>query len=268
MVKLENVSFSYEDGTKALKNVTLNIEKGKKTVFLGENGSGKSTLFLIINGLLKASEGDIYLEGKKVIYRKKNLEELRRKIGIVFQDPEIQMFAPMVFQELAYGPENLGYSRETVEENVNRAIKEMNIEDLKERPCHHLSYGQKKRVSIASITAMEPELLILDEPTAGLDSKNTRGVLDILNKLSGEGKTLVISTHDTDFAYEISDYIYILDEGEIVKQGNREEVFSDFEFLKKINLNIPNPLKFETYLKEKNIDIDDYYTFLKENNLQ
>ena len=190
MLKLENITFSYDNETEALKNVTLNIEKGKKTLFLGENGSGKSTLFLIMNGLLKAQKGDIYFEGKKVKHKKKDLEELRRKVGIIFQDPEIQIFAPLVFQEVAYGPENLGYSEEKVEENVNRAMKEINIEELRDRPCHHLSYGQKKRVSIAAITAMEPELLILDEPTAWLDSKNTKRVSEILDNFSSEGYIL------------------------------------------------------------------------------
>ena len=267
MLKLENITFSYDNETEALKNVTLNIEKGKKTLFLGENGSGKSTLFLIINGLLKAQKGDIYFEGKKVKHKKKDLEELRRKVGIIFQDPEIQIFAPLVFQEVAYGPENLGYSEEKVEENVNRAMKEINIEDLRDRPCHHLSYGQKKRVSIAAITAMEPELLILDEPTAWLDSKNTKRVSEILDNFSKAGKTLVVSTHDTDFAYEFADYIYVLDKGKIVRQGSRDEVFEDFEFLKKLNLNVPNVLKIKSYLKYKNLDENDYCKFLEEKNL-
>ena len=225
MLRLENITFSYDEETEALKNVTLNIEKGKKTLFLGENGSGKSTLFLI------------------------------------------QIFAPLVFQEVAYGPENLGYSPEKVEEKVNRAMKEINIEDLKDRPCHHLSYGQKKRVSIAAITAMEPELLILDEPTAWLDSKNTKRVSEILENFSKAGKTMVVSTHDTDFAYEFADYIYVLDKGKIVRQGNRDEVFEDFEFLKKLNLNIPNILKIKSYLKYKNLDENEYYKFLEEKNL-
>ena len=231
MLRLENITFSYDEETEALKDVTLNIEKGKKTLFLGENGSGKSTLFLIMNGLLKAQKGNVYFEGGKIKHKKKDLEELRRKVGIIFQDPEIQIFAPLVFQEVAYGPENLGYSPEKVEEKVNRAMKEINIEDLKDRPCHHLSYGQKKRVSIAAITAMEPELLILDEPTAWLDSKNTKRVSEILDNFSKAGKTMVVSTHDTDFAYEFADYIYVLDKGKIVRQGNRDEIFEDFSKL-------------------------------------
>ena len=267
MLRLENITFSYDEETEALKDVTLNIEKGKKTLFLGDNGSGKSTLFLIMNGLLKAQKGNIYFEEKKIEHKKKNLEELRKKVGIIFQDPEIQIFAPLVFQEVAYGPENLGYSKEEVEKNVNRAMKEINITDLKDRPCHHLSYGQKKRVSIAAITAMEPELLILDEPTAWLDSKNTKRVSEILDNFSKAGKTMVVSTHDTDFAYEFADYIYVLEKGRIVRQGSRDEVFEDFEFLKKLNLNIPNVLKIKSYLKYKSLDENDYYKFLEEKNL-
>ena len=146
-------------------------------------------------------------------------------------------------------------------------MKEINIENLKDRPCHHLSYGQKKRVSIAAITVMEPDLLILDEPTAWLDSKNTRRVSEILKGFSEAGKTLIVSTHDTDFAYEFADYIYVLDKGRIVRQGNRDEVFEDFEFLRKLNLNIPNILKIKSYLKYKQLDENDYYKFLEEKNL-
>lgn len=268
MVKLENIYFSYEGKNETLKDISLEIRKGKKTVFLGENGSGKSTLFMIMNGLLKAEKGNIYLEGEKVTYRKKNLELLRRKVGIVFQDPEIQIFAPTVYQEVAYGPENLGYDNEKIEKSVDKALREMDAEELKEKPCHHLSYGQKKRVSIASIMAMSPEVLILDEPTAWLDPGNILKMTAILEELNSGGKTVVISTHDIDFAYEIADYIYILHKGEILKEGEKEEVFSDFKFIRKANLNIPSILKFKSYLKEKNIDIDDYYTFLKENNLK
>lgn len=268
MVKLENVYFSYEGNTEILKNISLEIRKGKKTVFLGENGSGKSTLFMIMNGLLKADRGNVYLQGEKVIYRKKNLEMLRRKVGIVFQDPEIQIFAPTVFQEVSYGPGNLGYTKERIEEVVNSVLGDMDIEELKDKPCHHLSYGQKKRVSIASVMAMSPEVLILDEPTAWLDPGNIVKMTAILERLNSGGKTIVISTHDIDFAYEIADYIYILHKGEILREGEKEEVFSDFEFIRRANLNIPGILKFRSYLKERNIDMNDYYTFLKEKNLQ
>lgn len=263
MLKLENICFSYEKQNKILKNISLDIKKGAKTVFLGENGSGKSTLFFLLNGLLKPDSGEIYFNGEKLKYKKKDLENLRKKVGIVFQDPEVQIFAPTVYQEMAYGLQNLDYSNEKIEQKISEISAELNMKKLLEKPCHHLSYGQKKRVTIASILAMEPEILVLDEPTAWLDFKNIKKTLEMIKKLCKRGKTLVISTHDIDFAYEVADYIYILNEGKIVKQGTRYEIFEDFNFLKKLNLDVPKILKVKEFLKQKNIDILEYYEFLE-----
>ena len=263
MLKLENICFSYEKQNKILKNISLDIKKGEKTVFLGENGSGKSTLFFLLNGLLKPDSGEIYFNGEKLKYKKKDLENLRKKVGIVFQDPEVQIFAPTVYQEMAYGLQNLNYSNEKIEEKINEINVELNMKKLLEKPCHHLSYGQKKRVTIASILAMEPEILVLDEPTAWLDFKNIKKTLEMIKKLCKRGKTLVISTHDIDFAYEVADYIYILNEGKIVKHGTRNEIFEDFKFLKKLNLDVPKILKVKEFLKQKNIDILEYCEFLE-----
>lgn len=265
MFKLENVDFSYEKGNKILKNISINIKKGEKVVFLGENGSGKSTLFFILNGLLKKESGEIYLKGEKIEYKKEILNKLRKKVGIIFQDPDVQLFAPTVYQEIAYGLENLGYNKKEIEKRVYEVLKELDIENLKEKPCHHLSYGQKKRVSIASILAMEPEILILDEPTAWLDSKNIKKVNKILNELHKKEKTLIISTHDIDFAYEIADYIYVLNKGEIIKHGDKKEVFNDFEIFKKLNLEIPNILKIQSFLEKKGVNIEEYNEYIKEN---
>lgn len=263
MLKLENICFSYEKQNKILKNISLDIKKGEKTVFLGENGSGKSTLFFLLNGLLKPDSGEIYFNGEKLKYKKKDLENLRKKVGIVFQDPEVQIFAPTVYQEIAYGLQNLDYSNEKIEEKISEISAELNMKKLLEKPCHHLSYGQKKRVTIASILAMEPEILVLDEPTAWLDFKNIKKTLEMIKNLCKREKTLVISTHDIDFAYEVADYIYILNEGKIVKQGTRYEIFEDFNFLKKLNLDVPKILKVKEFLKQKNIDILEYYKFLE-----
>lgn len=263
MLKLENICFSYEKQNKILKNISLDIKKGAKTVFLGENGSGKSTLFFLLNGLLKPDSGEIYFNGEKLKYKKKDLENLRKKVGIVFQDPEVQIFAPTVYQEIAYGLQNLDYSNEKIEEKISEISAELNMKKILEKPCHHLSYGQKKRVTIASILAMEPEILVLDEPTAWLDFKNIKKTLEMIKNLCKREKTLVISTHDIDFAYEVADYIYILNEGKIVKQGTRYEIFDDFNFLKKLNLDVPKILKVKEFLKQKNIDILEYYEFLE-----
>ena len=146
MLKLENICFSYEKQNKILKNISLDIKKGEKTVFLGENGSGKSTLFFLLNGLLKPDSGEIYFNGEKLKYKKKDLENLRKKVGIVFQDPEVQIFAPTVYQEMAYGLQNLNYSNEKIEEKISEISAELNMKKLLEKPCHHLSYGQKKEL--------------------------------------------------------------------------------------------------------------------------
>ena len=252
MLKLENIYFSYDNGQEVLKNISIDIEKGKKIIFLGENGSGKSTLFFLLNGILKKDSGDIFLENKKIKYKKKDLDELRRKVGVVFQ-------------EIAYGLENIGFSINEIESRVEKILKELELNDLKENPCHHLSYGQKKRVSIASIVAMNPEVLVLDEPTAWLDPKNIKKITDILEDLNKKGKTIIISTHDIDFAYDIADYIYILHNGIILKKGSRDEIFEDFEFFKKLNFNIPNKLKIKKFLNKKDINIEEYDKFLKEN---
>lgn len=270
MLRLENVTFSYEKGKDIIKDISLKIEKGKKIVFLGENGSGKSTLFLIMNGLYKPEKGNLYFEGEKINYKKKELDNLRQKVGIVFQDPDIQIFAPTVIQEIAFGLKNLGYSDDKIEEYAKMAMREVDIENLRETPCHYLSYGQKKRVSIASIIAMMPEILILDEPLAWLDPKNKKRVLEILLNLSKEGKTMVVSTHDVNFAYDFADYVFILRDGKIVKSGNKKEIFNDFDFLKEANLDVPTIVKMYSYLKkDNNLDFDEfinsYNDFLKEN---
>ena len=146
MLKLENITFSYDEETEALKDISLNIEKGKKTVFLGENGSGKSTVFSIMNGLLQAQKGSVYLNGEKVLHKKKNLEELRKKVGIVFQDPEIQIFAPLVFQEVSYGPENLGYSKEKVEKKNEGWYKQYLNEMLDKRAGKELIVKESQEI--------------------------------------------------------------------------------------------------------------------------
>lgn len=270
MLRLEDVVFSYEKGTEIIRGINLEIEKGKKIVFLGENGSGKSTLFLLMNGLLKPEKGSLYFNNEKVTYKKKELDKLREKVGIVFQDPEIQIFAPTVMQEIAFGLKNLGCSDEVTEERAAEAMRAVEIEDLREVPCHHLSYGQKKRVSIASIIAMKPEILILDEPLAWLDPKNKKRILEILLGFADEGKTMVVSTHDVNFAYEFADYIFILRKGKVIKSGSKQEVFDDFQFLKKADLDTPMILKMYSYLKEEiNVDFDiflkNYNKFLEEN---
>jgi cobalt/nickel transport system ATP-binding protein len=185
------------------------------------------------------------------------LIEIRKKVGIVFQDPETQIIAPTVFQEMGFGLENIGIKEENIHEKIDTYLKKFNLFDKKEELCHTLSYGQKKRLSIASIVAMEPQILVLDEPLVWIDPKNYNEIKDLLNEVSREGTTVIFSTHDVNFAYEFADYIYIVKDGKIVREGNKKEVFNSMEEIKKYNLDFPEILKIADFL-EKN------YSFNKE----
>lgn len=257
MIKFKNVDFFYED-KKVLDNINFEIPKDKRKIaILGENGSGKSTLFLLMNGILKKKSGQIFIDEEELDYSKKKLIEIRKKVGIVFQDPETQIIAPTVFQEIGFGLENIGIKEQDIHKKIDTYLKKFNLLDKKQELCHTLSYGQKKRLSIASIVAMEPKILILDEPLVWIDPKNYNEIKKLLNEISEEGTTIIFSTHDVNFAYEFADYIYIVKDGKIVKEGNRKNVFNSVEEIRKYNLDFPEILKIADFLEKK-------YSFDKE----
>ncbi|WP_066638326.1 energy-coupling factor ABC transporter ATP-binding protein [Desulfolucanica intricata] len=247
ILEAKGVEFSYPDGTKALKDINIGIEKGKKVAVLGSNGAGKSTLFLHFNGILKPTKGSIRYNGKDISYKHKHLMELRKNVGIVFQDPDTQLFSASVLQEISFGPLNLGLSKEEVLKRVNEAMRAAEIVDLKDKPTHFLSYGQKKRVSIADILAMEPEVIIFDEPTAWLDPKLSLQIMELFNKLNKDGITVVLSTHDIDLAYSWADYIIVMEQGQVVEEGFPESIFLNEELLH--NSGLERPFIIEMYLE-------------------
>jgi len=234
-----DVEFAYPDGTRALKGVSLGIEKGKKVAVLGPNGAGKSTVFLHFNGILRPVRGRVRFAGRDVRYDHASLMELRKNVGIVFQDPDTQLFSASVFQEISFGPLNLGLSREEVEKRVREAMAATEITGLGKKPTHLLSYGQKKRVSIADILAMEPKVIICDEPTAWLDPKHSRQALELFDRINRSGTTIIISTHDVDIAYSWSDYVFIMSDGGVVGEGAPEAVFQNEAFLRATDLEKP-----------------------------
>ncbi len=187
IIEAVNVEYSYPDDTKALLKVSLQVEKGEKLAILGSNGAGKSTLFMQFNGIYRPTSGCIKYQGQDISYKKMALIELRKKVGIVFQDPESQLFSASVWQDISFGPLNLGLSNEEVKARVKQVLLDTETTDLQDKPTHLLSYGQKKRVSIAGVLAMEPEVIIFDEPTAGLDPRHARELMQLLEKLSKEG---------------------------------------------------------------------------------
>lgn len=256
IIEIKDVVYEYGDGTKALNKISLSFEKGKKYVLVGPNGAGKSTLMQHLNGIKKPNSGFVAIDGDRMGYDIKSLKKVRSKVGIVFQEPDNQLFSPSVVQEVGFGPSNQGLNKDEVIKRVNDTMEMVNITHLKNKPTHFLSYGQKKRVAIASILAMKPDILVLDEPTSGLDFENEIAMIEILNTVNSEGTTIIISTHDLNLAYSWGDYVYILDKGSIKRMGVPEDVFNDNELLDSLCLKKPWMLDMFTFLKQS-VDISD-----------
>ena len=256
IVSVRNLRYSYGGEREILKGINVDIDEGQRVAVTGTNGAGKSTFFLNLNGVLEADEGEIYFRGKKMTREKKDLMELRRGIGIVFQDADNQIIATTVMGEVSFGPMNLRLPKEEVESRVNEALEYMNISDFKERAPHYLSGGEKKRVTIADIIAMHSEVMIFDEPTAALDPVNVIALEAVLEKLYRQGKTILVSTHDLDFAYRWAERIIVFCDGQIIADGVPEEVFRNEEVLKQANLKKPTMLEVAEILAEKNLGLD------------
>lgn len=252
ILEVKDLDFEYEDGTKALDGINLKIDKGERVAILGANGSGKSTLFLTLNGLNKPSKGKILLNKSPVEYSKKGLISLRNKIGIVFQEPDNQIFLPDIYEEIAFGACNQNLSKEEIVKRVNKVIEELNITSFLSKPTHHLSGGQKKQVTIADVLVMNPEIIILDEPTASLDHQHIKLVKKFVDNLSEMGITIIISTHDVDYAFEFADKIIVLKNGKVVKIDKPQGIFKDDQLLIDNNLEKPAVLRmYELLLKRK-----------------
>ncbi|WP_338450749.1 ABC transporter ATP-binding protein [Niallia oryzisoli] len=242
--EINQLTHRYADGTTALHNLTLTIKKGKKIALLGKNGAGKSTLFQHLNGLLKPASGTIYFNGDKLRYDRQSLLKLRKHVGIVFQDPDSQLFSGTVKQDISFGPHNLGWSKEMVEKQTAWAMELTETTNLQDRPIHFLSLGQKKRVSIAGVLAMDPDVFILDEPTAGLDAYYAKQIMRILEDIHQKDKTIILSTHDVQHAYEWADEIIVLNNGESLYHGDPVTIFYQEEILNQAH--IEKPWVFET----------------------
>lgn len=238
MIKIKELEYKYEDGTKALNNINLDLDKGNVIGIIGANGSGKSTLFLNMLGILKPSKGIIEYKNQPLKHDKKSLRDYRKDVSIVFQDSEKQLFYSRVYDDVAFTLRNLGFKEDEIKTRVDEALEKAKAKDLIEKPTHFLSYGQKKRIAIAGVLVVDSEVLLLDEPTSGLDPYMTNEVKSIIKEL-GKDKKLVISSHDMDFIYEICDYIYVLGKGQILGEGKSEEIFLESKLLEEALLEKP-----------------------------
>ena len=253
LFRIDHLSHRYSDGTLALDDVSLSFEKRSRIALLGTNGSGKTTLLHHLNGILKPTSGTVYHDEKPLQYDSKSLLELRRHVGFVFQDPNDQLFAPTVKQDVAFGPLNLGLPVDQVKKLVVESLEIVGMAEFEEKPPHFLSLGQKKRVALAGVLAMQPEVIIMDEPTSNLDPRATSEILHLLLRLNKEEDiTLLLATHDVDMVPLFADELYILNKGKLVSTGSPKEVFSKTEMIRAVDLRSPRITHLFEVLKKEN----------------
>ena len=241
LFSLTNVSFSYPGGIPALSGISLAINKGERTAIIGANGTGKSTLLTLLDALIFPQQGACEFCGKEITLQSMNdaafQREFRKKVGFVFQNPDVQLFCPTVKEDILFGPLQLGIPKEEILQRFDRTVDLLKLTPLLERSPHNLSIGEKKKIAIAAVLIIEPEVLLLDEPTAGLDPQTTRDIIAVLQHARQAGGTLVFATHDLHIVEEIADVIHVFGSSRsIIRGGTPEEILSDNNFLQKNNL--------------------------------
>ncbi len=255
-IEVKNVDFSYEQDEEILNDFSLDIEKGSFVAVLGHNGSGKSTLAKLLNGLNLPDKGKVYIDGIDTADDTRSLD-IRNKVGLVFQNPDNQIVATIVEEDVAFGPENLGLERKEIRKRVDESLQAVGMYEYLHHEPHRLSGGQKQRVAIAGILAMQPECVVFDEPTAMLDPRGRKDVMNIIKKLNKEmNKTVVLITHYMDEA-ATADRVVVIDSGSIIADGTPQTVFNKVELLKSVGLDVPQPTELVYKLKEAGIALQD-----------
>jgi len=236
VIVIEDVTYRYPDGTEALRGVSLAVERGQCLGLIGPNGAGKSTLLLHLNGILRG-DGAVRVDGLEVA--KKNLGEVRRRVGVIFQDSDDQLFMPTVFDDVAFGPLNMGLAEDEVRRRVTRALRVVGKEGFEERAPYHLSGGEKRAVAIATVLAMDPRVLVMDEPTSSLDHRSRRALIELLKGLD---ITKIITTHDLELVLELCDRCVLMNEGRVQADGPAREILGDAELLGRYGMEVPHSM--------------------------
>ena len=257
IIKVKNITFEYEDGEQkqtVISDFNLEIKRGSFTVILGHNGSGKSTLAKLLNGLYKPTCGEILVDGISTADEEHEIE-IKRRVGLVFQNPDNQLVASIVEDDVAFGPENLGHSPQTIRQEVDEALKAVDMYDFSKSTPHRLSGGQKQRIAIAGIIAMKPDCIVLDEPTAMLDPKGRAEIIETIKKLNREnGITVVLITHFMEEAVD-ADRVIVMDDGKIVADSTPKDIFSNITLLKEVGLDVPQTTELLYRLKQGGLNI-------------
>ena len=265
ILEAEHLTYGYEEKRHAIEDLSIAFEEGKTTAILGANGAGKSTLFLHLNGILQPEHGEVRFRGQPISYKKAGLRQLRSKVGIVFQNPDDQLFSASVYQDISFGAVNMGLPSEEVHRRVNAVMEQIGITYLKDRPTHSLSFGQKKRVAFAGIMVMQPEVIILDEPTAGLDPKGRDEILQQIKKLQTEtGLTILLVSHSMEDVAEYVDRIIVMNKGSVMYDDTPREVFKHYKELEEVGLAAPQVTYIMHELKARGADVDVDATTIEE----
>lgn len=238
VIEINALTYLYPTGNMALDNLNMSVSKGEKVALVGPNGAGKSTLILHLNGILNGN-GHIRIMGMGM--EKGNLPKIRQKVGVVFQDPDHQLFSPTVFDDVAFGPMNMGFSEDEVRAKVSEALEKVGLAGFEDRLPHRMSFGEKRRVCIASVLSMSPEILVLDEPSSSLDPRSRRELINLLNSFE---ITQIIATHDLEMALELCKRVVVMDRGTVVADGDIREILGKEELMLRHGLEVPHSIRF------------------------
>jgi len=251
ILEARDIRYRYPRGLEAISGISFHIRRKEKIALVGPNGAGKSTLLTMFNGMIRPDSGVMLFDNQPIRYDNVSLRTLRKRVGFVLQNPDRQIIAPTVFQDVAFGPTNLGYSEKEVKASVTTALSHVGLEGFERRPPHHLSGGEKKRVAIAGVLAMDPDVLILDEPTSGLDPSGSEDIMELLDELNHEGKTIIISTHDVELAYPWADRAILILGGKILQEDIPEVAFGNPDYVRRAHLSLPTLLELHMELKNR-----------------
>ncbi|MCX6683125.1 MAG: ATP-binding cassette domain-containing protein [Methanoregula sp.] len=256
ILEARDVRYRYPRGMEAICGISFHIRKKEKIALVGPNGAGKSTLLKMFNGMIRPDSGLMLFADQPLGYDTISLRMLRKRVGFVLQNPDRQIIAPTVYQDVAFGPTNLGYSETEVKEAVTTALRHVGLEGFERRPPHQLSGGEKKRVAIAGVLAMDPDVLVLDEPTSGLDPSGSEDIMELLDELNHEGKTIIISTHNVELAYPWADRAMLMLEGKILEEDIPEVAFGNPEYVRRAHLSLPTLLELYRELQKRGFHLE------------
>jgi cobalt/nickel transport system ATP-binding protein len=257
ILEARDVRYRYPGGQEAIKGISFHMRRGEKIALVGPNGAGKSTLLQMFNGMIRPTSGTMLFDNEPVRYDTSSLRQLRKRVGCVLQNSDRQIIAPTVYQDVAFGPANLGYDDRAVRQAVALALRQVGLVGFERRPPHQLSGGEKKRVAIAGVLAMDPDVLVFDEPTSGLDPSGSEDLMELLDELNHEGKTIVISTHDVELAYPWAERAILLADGQIIKEDVPDVAFGNTKYVRMAHLSVPTLLELSAELSKRGFTIPE-----------